>query len=49
MLPKIKPVFNNNANYKLYVWGSGKDGRCGNGKESGEKTPTLISSKHSFT
>lgn len=25
-----------------YIWGSGKDGRCGNGKETGEKIPTLI-------
>lgn len=25
-----------------YVWGSGKDGRCGNGSEESEKTPTGI-------
>ncbi len=46
LLPKIKMkngVFNYgstvNGGLKAYVWGSGKDGRCGNGKESSEKLP----------
>lgn len=27
------------ASHKCYIWGSGKDGRCGNGKQSSENTP----------
>lgn len=30
------------------MWGSGKDGRCGNGKEAGEKLPASVNSSHKF-
>jgi hypothetical protein len=30
------------------MWGSGKDGRCGNGKESNEKVPQSVQSQHKF-
>jgi alpha-tubulin suppressor-like RCC1 family protein len=33
---------------KVYMWGSGKDGRCGNGKESNEKVPLSVQSQHKF-
>jgi hypothetical protein len=26
--------------YKCYMWGSGKDGRCGTGKDNNEKVPS---------
>lgn len=32
----------------MYVWGSGKDGRCGNGKETNEKVPALVGTSHKF-
>ena len=30
------------------MWGSGKDGRLGNGKETNEKVPTSVNSQHRF-
>ena len=33
---------------RVYVWGSGKDGRCGNGKESSEKLPNPVNSTYKF-
>lgn len=60
LLPRIKlgknktSSYNSNngtsgsQTYKAYVWGSGKDGRCGNGKESSEKMPSTIKSQYKF-
>jgi hypothetical protein len=33
---------------KAFLWGSGKDGRCGNGKDSSEKVPNAVTSQHKF-
>jgi hypothetical protein len=30
--------------YKSYMWGSGKDGRCGTGKDNNEKVPAQVNS-----
>eukprot|EP00347_Sterkiella_histriomuscorum_P016506 403352920 len=53
LLPRIKlKIFgqvNKNQSYKVFVWGSGKDGRCGNGKESSEKLPNQANTSHNFT
>lgn len=39
-MPKVRiKNQSKNEDLKVYVWGSGKDGRCGNGKESSEKVP----------
>ena len=40
---------NHEEAYSLFVWGSGKDGRCGNQSEEGFSVPTQIdvhSEKH---
>ena len=34
---------------RALLWGTGKDGRCGNGKEANEKTPMAASTKHLFS
>lgn len=34
---------------KCLQWGSGKDGRCGNGKETNEKVPSAAQTKHMFS
>ncbi|CDW87540.1 kinesin motor domain containing protein [Stylonychia lemnae] len=44
-----QPSSQNISNCKIYVWGSGKDGRCGNGKESSEKLPNQINSQYKFS
>ncbi len=48
LLPKAKNPLNV-THCKVYTWGSGKDGRCGNGKENSEKVPKTIKSQHAFT
>ena len=34
--------------YKCFMWGSGKDGRCGTGKDSNEKVPSQVNTQHRF-
>lgn len=34
---------------EVYVWGSGKDGRCGNNKETSEKLPKKAKVQFNFT
>ena len=34
---------------EAFVWGSGKDGRCGNGRETSEKVPKKVKAAYTFT
>ena len=49
--PTNNPIGHSNQNgvFKVYAWGSGKDGRCGNGKESSEKVPVPVETQYKFT
>lgn len=40
-LPRVRQPSSSNG-YSLFVWGSGKDGRCGNGSEDGCLEPTQV-------
>lgn len=46
----LSKKFYNSAveSYRAYVWGSGKDGRCGNGSESNERVANPVNSQHKF-
>jgi alpha-tubulin suppressor-like RCC1 family protein len=48
LLPRATVEVKNGLGSRAYVWGSGKDGRCGNGKETNEKVPTQVVSKQTF-
>ena len=48
LLPRATIEMIGAAGSRAFVWGSGKDGRCGNGKESNEKVPAQVASSHRF-